>query len=49
MRRKHLYYNRSFWVKYLRVRGQNSEPNYDVRGDIDQSDSKGKECMIVYK
>jgi len=38
-----------FWVRYLRLRGQNSEPKYDSRGDIDIGDEKGKEAMLVYK
>ena len=37
-----------FWIQYLRLKGQNSEPKYDGRGDIDQSDEKGKECALVY-
>ena len=36
-------------MNYLRLRGQNLEPEYDSRGDIDQIDPKGKECMIVYR
>eukprot|EP01022_Parablepharisma_sp_SALTPOND_P021175 TRINITY_DN4091_c0_g1_i1.p1 TRINITY_DN4091_c0_g1~~TRINITY_DN4091_c0_g1_i1.p1 ORF type:complete len:737 (+),score=121.52 TRINITY_DN4091_c0_g1_i1:1031-3241(+) len=43
------YYNRPFWVKFLRLKGQNAEPKYDARGDIDQSEDKGKECAMVYK
>jgi hypothetical protein len=31
------------------LRGQNNEPKYDSRGDIDQSDEKGRECAQVYK
>ncbi len=40
--------DRPFWVRYLRLRGQSSEPHYDARGDIDQTDDKGKECALVY-
>jgi len=38
-----------FWVKYLRLKGQNLEPKYDARGDIDLSNDVGKECSEVYK
>lgn len=38
-----------FWVKFLRLKGQNAEPKYDARGDIDQADDKGKECAMIYK
>jgi hypothetical protein len=38
-----------FWVKYLRLKGQNIEPRYDARGDIDLFNDKGKECSEVYK
>jgi len=37
-----------FWIRYLRLKGQNTEPKYDFRGDIDQSDERGKECALVY-
>ena len=39
----------NFWIKYLRLKGQNHEPKYDSRGDIDQSDDKGKECAEVHE
>ena len=38
-----------FWIKYLRLKGQNLEPKYDSRGDINQDDNKGKECAAVYR
>ena len=38
-----------FWIRYLRLRGQNWEPKYDTRGEIDPSDDKGKESGLVYK
>jgi len=37
-----------FWIRYLRLKGQNTDPKYDTRGDIDQNDEKGKECAQVY-
>eukprot|EP00826_Nyctotherus_ovalis_P047159 TRINITY_DN5388_c0_g1_i5.p1 TRINITY_DN5388_c0_g1~~TRINITY_DN5388_c0_g1_i5.p1 ORF type:complete len:159 (-),score=47.95 TRINITY_DN5388_c0_g1_i5:597-1052(-) len=36
-----------FSVRYLKLKGQNEEPRYDSRGDIDQSDVKGQECATV--
>ena len=39
----------SFWINHLRLKGQNTEPKYDSRGDIDTSDSRGKECAAIYK
>jgi len=36
-----------FYIHSLRLRGQNNEPKYDNRGDIDQSNTKGKECFKV--
>ena len=38
----------NFWVNYLRLKGQNEEPQYNSRGEIDQSTDKGKECTEVY-
>jgi hypothetical protein len=38
-----------FWINHLKLKGQNAEPKYDSRGDIDASDPRGKECRAVYK
>lgn len=37
-----------FWIRYLRLKGQNAEPKYNSRGDIDQSEDRGRECALVY-
>ena len=37
-----------FWINHLRLKGQNSEPKYDSRGDIRESDHQSKECLKVY-
>ncbi len=38
-----------FWIRFLRLKGQNAEPKYDPRGDIDQSDDNGKEFALIYR
>eukprot|EP01022_Parablepharisma_sp_SALTPOND_P032753 TRINITY_DN862_c0_g1_i1.p1 TRINITY_DN862_c0_g1~~TRINITY_DN862_c0_g1_i1.p1 ORF type:complete len:1032 (-),score=96.55 TRINITY_DN862_c0_g1_i1:76-3171(-) len=44
-----LTFHSNFWIRYLRLRGQNLEPKYDARGEFDPSSERSKECAHTYK